>query len=69
MVSQKQIGEAILAMNHNTTEMKIGLAKLGEQHTDIVNELKNANSNHFKVIMALIVVLGALIGLTKVVGP
>lgn len=68
MATKRQIEEAIIAMNHNTTQIVKGLAYGKAERADIINELKRMNTNNFRINFALIIILGALVGI-KLVMP
>jgi len=39
-ITERQVKEALVNMNHNTTELVKTTAILGTQHNDIIGELK-----------------------------
>jgi len=61
-VTEKQVKQALVNINHNTTELMKTQVMLGEQHKDIIGELKTMNSNTFRLWKYILGILFAIMG-------
>ena len=71
MATRKQIEDALIAVNHNTTAIRESLAKHSAEHTDILGEITKLykeltlmNENWFNVLKSFFSFLKWFVGLT-----
>ena len=63
MATKKEIENAILQLNHNTTAIRDNLIQQTVEHKDMLDELKRTNNQWFKITTLMIIGIFLLVGI------